>query len=202
MRIKPTSRPRKALASIIVLVLLLALASIYAYFRWSQQITYSTKETGETIRKFPDINDSRLSPLQKAIIAQLRTEYEAQPAGTKYSQGITEPWCADFVSWIMREAGRPLENPHSGSWRIPGTVTLREYYQAKGTFQPYGAGYQPKIGDVVLYDTPGFFGQHTNIVIKNENGILTTVGGNERGKIRVFKNEHPEKAAIIGYGVL
>jgi hypothetical protein len=102
----------------------------------------------------------------------------------------------------MREAGEPLTNPNSGSWRIPGVATLQDYYQSIEAFRPYESGYQPKVGDVVLYNDPGIFGQHTNIVIKNDDGALTTVGGNEEGKIRVFTNHDSAAAVIVGYGVL
>lgn len=68
-----------------------------------------------------------------------------------------EPWCADFVSWVYKEAGHPLKNPNSGSWRIPGTYTLREYYEAQGAFRPADSGYEPQLGDVAIYeDSPGF----------------------------------------------
>ncbi len=54
----------------------------------------------------------------------------------------------------------------------------------------------------MLYDNPSPFGQHTNIIIKNEGGMITTVGGNEPGGIRVFRHESPDQAGFIGYGVL
>ena len=153
-------------------------------------------------QEFPVIATAGTTSYQQKIAALLKQEYTAQPPATKYSQGVKEAWCADFVSWILNEAGAPLVNPHSGSWRIPGVYTLREYYQANGTFKAAATGYQPKLGDVVLYEEPGIFGSHTNIVIANNNGILTTVGGNEPGGIRVFTNTQPEKAHIVGYGVL
>lgn len=93
---------------------------------------------------FPDIDTANLSPTRQKIISLAKTEFEAQSAGTKFSQGAKEPWCANFVSYIMNQAGAPLKNPHTGD--------------------------------------------HTNIVLKNDNGALTTVGGNEANRIRVFVN--------------
>jgi hypothetical protein len=151
---------------------------------------------------FPQIDTTKLSSSQQKILAILKQEYETQPKGTKYSEGVNEPWCADFVSWIFREAGAPLNNPNSGSWRIPGTHTLRAYYESIGKFKPASSGYSPAVGDIMLYDNPSPFGQHTNIVIKNEGGVITTVGGNEPGGIRVFVHRAPDKAGFIGYGVL
>lgn len=150
---------------------------------------------------FPDIDKSSLSSEQMKLISVLKTEYALNPAGTKYSDGITEPWCADFVSWVFKEAGAPLINPHSGGWRIPGTFTLREYYGSVGKLQLATAGYSPKTGDIMLYDDPSPFGQHTNIVIKNDHGVITTIGGNEPGGIRIVEHTDRDDAGFIGYGV-
>lgn len=152
--------------------------------------------------QFPEIDITMLDDRQQRIIMLLKQEHRQQNSAKKYSEGIDEPWCADFVSWIMKEAGVPLSNPNSGSWRIPGTHTLRNYYQSIGKFKLATSGYQPKIGDVILYDNPSPFGQHTNIVIKNDNGVLTTVGGNEPGGIRVYTHTDADKNGIVGYGTL
>ena len=53
----------------------------------------------------------------------------------------------------------------------------------------------------MLYDNPSPFGQHTNIVIENDNGVVTTIGGNEPGGIRIVKHEKPDTVGFIGYGV-
>ncbi len=151
---------------------------------------------------FPVIVTANTTPTQQKILALLKQEYNDQPAGTKYADGVEESWCADFVSWIMKESGKPLANPHSGGWRIPGTYTLREYYQSAGTFRAKVTGYEPKLGDVALYDNPSPHGQHTNIVIKNDNGRVTTVGGNEGNTISIQTNRLADDPGLVGYGVL
>jgi len=150
---------------------------------------------------FPNIDTSQLSEDQNKVVAILKAEYQLNPKGTKYSQGVEEAWCADFVSWVYNEAGKPLLNPHSGSWRIPGTFTLREYYESISKLKLADTGYTPKVGDIMLYDNPSLFGQHTNIVIDNDNGVVTTIGGNEPGGIRIVKHEKPDTVGFIGYGV-
>jgi hypothetical protein cdivTM_12329 len=45
------------------------------------------------------------------------------------------------------------------------------------------------------------FGDHTNIVLKNDDGVLTTVGGNEMNRIRVFTNRDKQYDGLLGYGV-
>lgn len=155
---------------------------------------------GDTKEAFPDINTASLDTEQQKIVSLLQQEYAAQPAGTKYSDGVSEAWCADFVSWIMNTAGYPLENPNSGSWRIPGTYTLREYYESVGRFHAASSDYTPVVGDIMLYDNPSPFGQHTNFVIKNDQGLITTIGGNEPGGIRVKTHTDKDTVGFIGYG--
>ena len=150
---------------------------------------------------FPDIDTANLSPTRQKIISLAKTEFKAQSAGAKFCQGAKEAWCANFVSWIIHQAGTPLKNPHTGGWRIPGTFTLREYYEANGRFKPANSGYQPLPGDVAIYRNSPVFGDHTNIVLKNDNGVLTTVGGNETNRIRVFVNRDKQYDGLLGYGV-
>ena len=157
------------------------------------------RSPGEAV--FPDINTANLSPTRQKIISLAKTEFKAQSAGAKFSQGAEEAWCANFVSWIIHQAGTPLKNPHTGGWRIPGTFTLREYYEATGRFKSANSGYQPLPGDVAIYRNSPVFGDHTNIVLKNDNGVLTTVGGNEANRIRVFINRDKQYDGLLGYGV-
>ena len=178
-----------------------SLRRIFRELRKSLDInsTRLDRSPGESV--FPDIDTANLSPTRQKIISLAKTEFKAQSAGAKFSQGAEEAWCANFVSWIMYQAGAPLKNPHTGGWRIPGTFTLREYYEANGRFKPANSGYQPLPGDAAIYRNSPVFGDHTNIVLKNDNGVLTTVGGNEANRIRVFVNHDKQYDGLLGYGV-
>lgn len=146
--------------------------------------------------------DASWTPEQARIVELVRGEHEAQRPGPFYAEGVEEPWCADFVSWVMREAGQPLSNPHSGHWRIPGVYTLQEHYQEQGRYEPADGSYEPVVGDVVLYDNVLGVGQHTNIVVAVDGGTITTVGGNELGKIRVHDVDWAGDSAVFGFGRL
>lgn len=150
---------------------------------------------------FPEVNAGELTTDQARVVELLRTEHELQRPGTFYAEGIDEAWCADFVSWIMKEAGLPLSNPHSGSWRIPGVYTLQEYYQAQGRFEAVG-DYTPSVGDVVLYDNTSWAGQHTNVIVAVDGDEAITVGGNEAGKIRVHTLQYASDSGVVGFGRL
>lgn len=200
MVIKNKQKRTYLIATGITVVVLVALA-LFAQSRlniFPQLISSTIASVAPT--PFPTIDPQTLTPDQQKVVNILKQEYELQPEGTKYAEGIVEPWCADFVSWVFKEADMPLSNPNSGYWRIPGTYTLREYYESIGKFESPGTGYTPKVGDIMLYDNPSVFGQHTNIVIKNEGGVITTIGGNERGAIRIAEQTNPEAIGFVGYG--
>ncbi|GAB49650.1 CHAP domain-containing protein [Mobilicoccus pelagius] len=101
---------------------------------------------------------------------------------------------------MAKESGRPLKNPNSGSWRIPGVYTLEEYFLGAKTFHAADSGYTPKLGDVVMYRPDSPYGQHTNYVLSVHDGILTTVGGNEDDRIVVSDHRLDSDLRVVGYG--
>ena len=151
-------------------------------------------------RTFPDVDAAATSPAQQAFLRVAKAEYAAQRPGTAYAQGVEEPWCADFVSWVARESGAPLTNPNSGGWRLPGVFTLREALQKAGTWRSAGSGYVPKPGDIAIYDDPSPFGQHTNFVLAARDGVLTTIGGNGPGGIVVSEHRLGPELGVLGFG--
>ncbi|WP_378733769.1 CHAP domain-containing protein [Nocardia brasiliensis] len=186
--------------AVVLLVIALVVAGVVGA-RWWQEHSGAPAITGQRVTEFPAIDRSTLDPTQARILAVAEREFRAPGAGTKYAEGVVEPWCADFVSWVMREAGAPLANPNSGSWRIPGVYTLQEYYASTGRFVPYG-GYQPRMGDVLLYTDASPFGQHTNIVLTAEAGVVTTIGGNEFDEVGMHTFAPADVPGIVGYGRL
>jgi hypothetical protein len=150
--------------------------------------------------RLPTSDVAGLDPTRRRIVESARQEFEAASPGAKYFGDIPEPWCADFISWVMRDAGIPLKNPNSGSWRIPGTRTLADYYRTQVRFAAPRSGYQPKAGDVLIYDKNSPFGQHASIVIAAEPGAAVTVGGNEWNEIRVRRIAYDRVAGLVGFG--
>lgn len=177
-------------------------ASGYAFSRL-HRVEYSS---------FPTFSDTELSQTQRKLLAIASQEYAKRPlnyddAVLKYTEGNKEAWCADFTSWIMRQAGVPYSNPNSGGWRIPGVLTLQAYYQDNGRYREAGA-YKPKTGDVVFYlGKHGPFGlmyrQHVAIVLSSDGSSMTTIGGNEDGHM-LIKTQTTQYADhnLVGFGVL
>ncbi|UZF54259.1 CHAP domain-containing protein [Gordonia polyisoprenivorans] len=133
--------------------------------------------TGRARPPFPVVDTTTMTASGARIIESVRAEYARNASGTTYSGGVDEPWCADFVSTVMHESGVPLDNPNSGSWRIPGVATLTDYLHSSGRWR--GPGHRPQPGDIVIYDKPSPWGQHTNIVVAVNGDEVTTVGGNQ-----------------------
>lgn len=160
---------------------------------------------------FPAINRSALTPDQVRILQLAKTEYEKHPtsydqAVLTYTDGNKEAWCADFVSWIMQQVGRPYTNPNSGSWRIPGVYTLQEYYQSQKRYSLADL-YRPAAGDVAFYigrHTFDLFStSHVALVVSVQGDTMTTLGGNEGGHLRL--DTQPIKAgenSLVGFGRL
>lgn len=170
-----------------------------------QVIAQAQSEPDDT---FPDVDVSKFSVSERQLLNILRAEYAKKPVSfdsnvLKYTDGEKQPWCADFVSWAMGEAGRPFKNPNSGGWRIPGVYTLREYFQSQNRYILAG-DYTPTFGDVAIYDkTPT--NSHTNIVLSVDTKAktMTLIGGNENGRVRIIHNQSYTLGTrdLVGFGV-
>jgi hypothetical protein len=53
---------------------------------------------------------------------------------------------------------------------------------------------------MVLYDKPSPKGQHVNIVLINDNGTLTTVGGGEGANVGLSTYKIADDPGIRGFG--
>ncbi|MGY5310857.1 CHAP domain-containing protein [Nocardia gipuzkoensis] len=193
-------RPGRWIAFAVV-VLCVAAAGIAGGLWWQDRADHRAV-VGERLTEFPALDRSALDAAQAGIVAVAEREFADPGAGTKYAEGVEEAWCADFVSWVLREAGAPLANPNSGSWRIPGVYTLQEYYESVGRFVPAGSAYRPRTGDVLLYRESSPFGQHTNIVLRADAGQVTTIGGNEYGEVRIHRFALDDVPGVVGFGRL
>jgi hypothetical protein len=198
---KVATRPRHWWPVLGVVVVTLIAAGVIG-IRWWQDHSTNPAIIGERLTTFPAIDRSALDPAQGRILTVLEREFDAQGDGRKYAEGVDEQWCADFVSWVMRESGVPLANPNSGSWRIPGVYTLQEYYQSADRFVPIGSIYRPHTGDVLLYSEKSPFSQHTNIVLAADEATVTTIGGNEFGEISIHRFTLVEAPGAVGFGRL
>ena len=185
-----------------------ALMLVYDYSMHTRTVS-TNREQGIT---YPEI-DETLSEARQVLLQQIKYQYDDPQAPVAYSDGVVEPWCADFVSYVVLQTSlrgqiAAFSNPHSGSWRIPGVYTMREYFESKGEFYTVDGDYSPRPGDVVFYDK-GVFGTHVNFVVWSdagedewrENDRIYTVGGNENGKIMLSAFLFRDRGyGVIGFG--
>lgn len=127
------------------------------------------------------------------VVDIAREQLRTQNPGTFYSEGQYQAWCANFVSWVLKQAGEPLSNTPTGSWRVPGVYALKDTFSRQGELE--SPGYKPRPGDVVLYGGSG----HTNIVVDVQGDTITTVGGNESNRVSTQTMSRFNRS-IIGFG--
>lgn len=125
----------------------------------------------------------------------------------KYTDNTLEYWCADFVSWVYKEAGTPFKGGASGGWRIASVESVQGYMERNGTFTKNGASApDPQPGDVYVINN----GEHIGIVVKVEGGKLYTISGNTStenysngvGVGQATYNDFKSNPTITGYGGL
>ena len=135
-------------------------------------------------------------------IVQIALAEEGTPESQslKYTDGVWEAWCADFVSWVYKEAGASFTGGASGGWRIASVPNLRSYLQSHGYFYTRDANApDAKPGDV--YVVSG--NTHVGIVIGVENGNLQVISGNSSNMVkRTTYTNYKNNPQLAGWGGL
>jgi hypothetical protein len=112
-----------------------------------------------------------------------------------FTDGNAEAWCADFVSYVLRLAGRPLTGGLSGGWRIAAAAGVRDWFAARHRYVPRALA-SPEPGDVVY-----FRHGHVGIVVAVHGAVLTTIEGNASDAVRErVYGGWPSIADIDGFG--
>lgn len=173
------------------------------------------KQQQRTQTAFANVPTGSLDATQRRILAILKQEYSKAPVSyddtvMKYTEGFKESWCADFITWVLTRADSTIINPDTGYWRIPGVLTLQQYYKDNEAYVLADSGYTPQLGDVVFYigsQTPDeSSGEHAAFVLgTTPDGKLITIGGNEvKGVLRIRTESVKTNVSkgMVGYGKL
>ena len=99
------------------------------------------------------------------------------PGIVEFTDGNAEAWCADFVSWVLRAAGRPFTGGASGGWRLAWTLDVRSWFAQRGMYRGLLVA-DPKPGDVVWFT----FG-HVGIVRRATPTAIETIEGNSNDAV-------------------
>ena len=109
---------------------------------------------------------------------------------SKYTINSTyEQWCADFISYIYKEAGFPFKSAVAG-WNENVAVNLQNY---NFTIHDATSGYVPKSGDVAFFDYDN--GGHVELVVSG-GSKPTMIYGNS-GRIDPQTNNGDMRANTI-----
>gem|GEM_PF-1579029 len=104
----------------------------------------------------------------------------------KYTDGVAEPWCADFMSWVFKQSGKPFTGGASGGWRIGMASGMRDWFKANGIWVDNTAANlqanPPKPGDVIYYNH-----EHVNMVVSVNGSNAKTVGGNQSNMVSSYQ---------------
>jgi hypothetical protein len=133
-------------------------------------------------------SSSGLSQVRQNVVCIAKAELakwksgEMGPGGSniKYIQShVEEEWCADFMSWVYKQAGYPVTGSMS-NWQQAGALEMENMPPVDGSkFELHHPGsYIPVPGDMVTYSF-----SHVNMVVSvNKNaGTMTVIGGNQGG---------------------
>ena len=150
------------------------------------------------------IDSTGIIGVAQSELAKAPVEYDSNVL--KYSDGNEEAWCADFVSWVHKEAGVPYTGGSSGGWRRASVLDLQSMYKNSPNYKYFNVGSDtPQPGDVAFYigsQTPdGGSNRHVNIVIEVNGDTMTTIGGNESNKVKKSTRKiSVGSQGLVGFG--
>lgn len=112
---------------------------------------------------------------------------------TEYTNGAAyEEWCADFVSYVYKEAGYPFTGGESDGWDESNANNIQNMGFTKHLA---GSGYVPKVGDVAYFD---YNGGHVEIVVSagqtptfvyGNSGTIDPTTGNGQMRANTFTSD-------------
>ncbi len=130
--------------------------------------------------------------LERLRIVEVPFGSNTGPGIIDFTDGNVEAWCADFVSWVLRAAGRPFTGGASGGWRLAWTLDVRSWFAERGAFRDRLVA-DPQPGDVVWFT----FG-HVGIVRRATPTTIDTIEGNSANAVSAHTYENWRLNSNIG----
>jgi len=121
----------------------------------------------------PTFGGNRANQALYAATSQLGVTGASNPYQvSQYSQGRSEAWCADFVSWCYERT--PGGSPFG---HRPGVASIHDWGNQQHLYHDRGT-YQARPGDVIIFGND----QHVGIVERvDPDGTVHTIEGNSPG---------------------
>lgn len=131
---------------------------------------------------------------------------EANGSYKKFTGGRTEHWCADFVTYVTKEAFRRAGKAIPSGFGSPSVSGLREWGKQNGRYmQTAGKSNKASLiaqnvkpGDIIIFKEAG--ASHTGIVESvDSNGTIHTIEGNTSDKVarRTYSANHRTISGFI-----
>ena len=104
-----------------------------------------------------------------------------------------ESWCADFVSYVYKEAGHPFTGGDVVSWNVAAAYQIK----TQGFTMHDPEDYTPKAGDVAVFN---YSGGHTEIVVRGgahptfvygNSGTIDPTTGNGQMAANTITSDEP-----------
>ena len=151
----------------------------------------------------------------EVALAEYRKDIVESPKGCncgpeidKYTEGYHAQWCTMFASWVANEAGSPLYNEKTKSWRLINSRDFAANLEKNGTWytreEVLEKGLQPKIGDFVVFWRGDFEDNlgHVDVVVdlSDKPGFAGLVGGNLDGRVKYRDFPYFQYYGFLGFG--
>lgn len=130
----------------------------------------------------------------------------AGPVVNIYTDNNPQAWCADFFSWVYKQAGHPFTGGASGGWRLASVQSVEDWFQKHAQWFSRTSTYVPVPGDFIHFNSnlcDCASGNHAAMVDHVEGTTLFTIEGNSSDKVtrRTYYN-YKSYTRLIGFGHL
>ena len=153
---------------------------------------------------FEEDNISRVVSNSGSAIVDTAMKYlgykESNGSYLKFTQGRVEAWCADFVTYVVKETLGSDTPAGFGSAAVSG---LRDWGKANGRYISISQWSQVKPGDIMIQKSNG--ASHTGIVTKvDPDGTIHTIEGNTSDMVaeRTYKPGNSGYNKISGFVIM
>jgi len=213
MRINKTS-----LTVIVILIVFYSYLGYREFFTDHQvRAINSQQESATSTQKQQDIPAVKYGEMRAKIaieeynknVFEIPKGCNCGPEIDKYTESSPGQWCTMFASWITKQAGSPVVNAKTGSWKITNSRVFTEYLKTYGTFytkeQIIEDNIQPEVGDFVIFYRGNFEDSlgHIDIVVSDSasDGKADLIGGNYRDTVN-FRKDFPYLGyyGFLGFG--
>lgn len=223
MRIKAKTRKKLGLYAGLALALVLFFGymgykdlifdtAAEAEARVTQQVAVVEKETAQVEKKPQEYYGLKraeiaLAEYRKGVIETTRG-CNCGPEIDRYTEGVQAQWCTMFASWIAKEAGSPLYNEKTKSWRLINSRDFATNLQKNGTWysreEIIAKNIKPKVGDFMVFWRGGFEDNlgHVDVVIDTEKGpgVAGLLGGNLKDRVNYRDFPYLQYYGFLGFG--